>query len=75
MATDVAKRNDRKSRLTTGPHDLARRQWADDVIRDLLDNPQVCSGDLGTLVANAAANARAMAAAARDSKDDDLFKQ
>ena len=77
VATDVAKRNYGKDQLTTSPHELARRQdmTIEDYIQDALTNGQNCSGDQAALLAYAADNARAMAAAARDSKDEDLFKQ
>ena len=77
VATDVANRNDGRAQLTTGPHELARRQdmTVDEYIQDARTNGQVCSGDQAALLAYAADNARALAAAARDNKDDDLFKQ
>ena len=76
-SVDAAKRSSENARLTSGPHKLARRQdmTVDDYIQDALTNGQICSGDQAALLAYAADNARAMAAAARDSKDDDLFKQ
>ena len=76
-SNDVAKKSSEEARLTSGPHELARRQdmTVDDYIQDALTNGQVCSGVQAALLAYAADNARAMAAAARDSKDDDLFKQ
>ena len=73
----VVKKHNKNALLETGPHRVMRRQDIniDDYIRDALTNGQQCSGDQATLLQNAASNARAMAAAARDSKDDDLFKQ
>lgn len=57
------------------PRSLSRRQILDYSPQDALNDAQDCAGDQLTLIQNAAINARALAAAARDSQDNDLWTQ
>ena len=53
---------------------LSLRQSQQDTPEGVVKAAQQCTGDQLTLIQNAAANARSLAATARDNKDDDLFK-
>ena len=60
----------------TGDMTLSRRQGnVNDYHDGIIERAEQCKGDQQTLIQYAAENARAMARAARDSTDDELWKQ
>ena len=62
--------------MTGGDTTFSRRQeYINDYHDGIIQRAEQCKGDQQTLIQYAAENARAMARAARDSTDDDLWKQ
>ena len=69
-------RNEPAQAMTAGDTTLSRRQGnINDYYDGVIQRAEQCKGDQQTLVQYAAENARAMARTARDSTDDELWKQ